>query len=99
MLNHAILQLSNLRQGVKSRDTQQVRKDFKMAVDKNIVTEDLVVSRFSKKGDLVELEPDNPRTGAVKKFWADLEQVSQACGKLKEGTELTLALSARGKKS
>ena len=64
-----------------------------------IVLVDLVVSRFSKKGDLVELEPDNPRTGAVKKFWADLEQVSQACGKLKEGTELTLALSARGKKS
>ena len=73
-----------------------------MAVDKNknseIVLVDLVVSRFSKKGDLVELEPDNPRTGAVKKFWADLDKVSQACGKLQEGTELTLTISS-GRKS
>jgi len=65
-------------------------------VDKN-VTVDLVVSRFSKKGDLVELEPDNPRTGAVKKFWADLAQVSQACGELREGTGLKLTISRAGK--
>ena len=70
-----------------------------MATDKNVVVEDLVVSRFSKKGDLVELEPDNPRTGAVKKFWADSDKVSKACGKLEEGTELSLTISSRGKKS
>ena len=70
-----------------------------MAVDKNVVVEDLVVSRFSKKGDLVELVPYNPRTGAVTKFWAKLDEVSKACGKLEEGTELSLTISSRSKKS
>ena len=54
----------------------------------------VIINKFSAKGDLVQIEADNPRTDGVKPFWLELDKVEQKCGKLSEGQKLTLSLSA-----
>tara|TARA_Y100001951_G_scaffold100793_1_gene104747 strand:+ start:801 stop:1007 length:207 start_codon:yes stop_codon:yes gene_type:complete len=58
-----------------------------------LVETDLFVSRFSKQGDLVYLEPKLTQ-GEVKGFWAKLEDLQKICKKpieAKQEWELTLA--------
>ena len=54
----------------------------------------VIVNKFSAKGDLVQIEADNPRTDGIKPTWFELDKVEQKCGKLSEGQKLTLSLSA-----
>ena len=57
-------------------------------------TAKVIINKFSAKGYLEQIEPDNPRTDGIKPTWFELEKVEQKCGKLSEGQKLTLSLSA-----
>ena len=57
-------------------------------------TAKVIINKFSAKGDLVQIEADNPSTDGIKPTWFELEKVEQKCGKLSEGQKLTLSLSA-----
>ena len=57
-------------------------------------TAKVIINKFSAKGDLEQIEADNPRTDGIKPTWFELEKVEQKCGKLSEGQKLTLSLSA-----
>ena len=57
-------------------------------------TSKAVVSKFSSKGDLVQIEAENPRTDGFKPFWLELDKAEKKCGTLAIGQMLSCSVSA-----